>query len=84
MRFFFLLFMLDTDPIRYDTGVITVLPVADPGFPRGGGANSPGGSQHTILTNFLHEIERIWTPGGVRDAPPSPLRSATAYGFFSR
>ena len=27
-------------------------PVADPGFPRGGGANSPGGRQHTILPNF--------------------------------
>ena len=28
--------------------------VADPGFPRGGGANSPGGGgrQHTILPNF--------------------------------
>ena len=42
-------------------------PVADPGFPRGGGANSPGvgGCQHTILQNFtkkLHEIERIRTP----------------------
>ena len=45
--------------------------MADPGFPRGGGANSPGaGRQHTILPNFpqkLHEIERIWTPrGGAR------------------
>ena len=26
--------------------------MADPGFPRGGGANSPGGRQHTILLNF--------------------------------
>ena len=26
--------------------------VADPGFPRGGGANSPGGRQHTILPYF--------------------------------
>ena len=26
--------------------------VADPGFPRGEGANSPGGRQHTILSNF--------------------------------
>ena len=30
----------------------TKLAVADPGFPRGGGANSPGGRQHTILPNF--------------------------------
>ena len=29
------------------------LPVADPGFPRGGGAN-PTGGQHTILPNFPH------------------------------
>ena len=28
------------------------LPVADPGFSRGGGANSPGGRQHTILPKF--------------------------------
>ena len=29
------------------------IPVADPGFPRGGGANSPGvGRQHTILPKF--------------------------------
>ena len=41
--------------------------VTDPGFPRGGSANSPGGGrQHTILPKFpkkLHEIERIWTRG---------------------
>ena len=39
--------------------------VVDPGFPQGGGANSPGGHQHMNLPNFpkkLHEIERIWTP----------------------
>ena len=46
------------------------LAVADPGFPRGGGANLSGGRQHTILPKFpkkLHEIERIWTPeGGAR------------------
>ena len=41
--------------------------VADPGFPRGGGANSPGGAPTYDFANFsrkLHEIERIWTPGG--------------------
>ena len=44
--------------------------VADPGFPRGGGANS-------LTYNFpkisqkLHGIERIWTPGGDASlAPP--------------
>ena len=43
--------------------------VADPGFPRGGGANSPGGGGVPTydFANFpqkLHEIERIWTLGG--------------------
>ena len=41
--------------------------VADPGFPRGGGANSPGGAPTYDFVKFsqkLHEIERIWTPGG--------------------
>ena len=55
--------------------------VADPGFPRGGGANSPGGRQHTILPNFppkLHEIERIWTPRGGRASKILLCRSATA------
>ena len=35
---------------------------ADPAFPRGGGANSWGGTN--IQVAKLHEIERIWTPGG--------------------
>ena len=26
--------------------------VADPGFPQGGGTNSPGGRHHTILPKF--------------------------------
>ena len=46
--------------------------MADPGFPRGGDANSPRGRQHTILPNFpkkLHEIERIWTPRPLLDPP---------------
>ena len=58
----------------YDT------PVADPGFPRGGAANSPGGGPTYDFAKFsqkLNEIERIWTPGmGARPSPP--LRSATA------
>ena len=40
--------------------------VADPGFPRGGSANSPGGAPTYDFAKFsqkLHEIERIWTPG---------------------
>ena len=50
--------------------------VADPGFPRGGGANSRGTPTYDFakFSQKLHEIERIWTPGGV---PRAPLRSAT-------
>ena len=47
------------------------LTVADPGFPRGGGANSPGGAPTYDFAKFPqkpHEIERIWTPRG--DARP--------------
>ena len=44
--------------------------MADPGFPRGGGANSPGGAPtYDFAKNSpkLHEIERIWAPrGGAR------------------
>ena len=50
--------------------------MADPGFPRGGGTNSRGGRQHTILANFpkkLHEIERIWTQGGTHPSRPLSL-----------
>ena len=48
--------------------------MADPGFRRGGGANSPGGAPTYEFVDFsqkLHEIERIWTPrGGVRPLRP--------------
>ena len=45
--------------------------MADPGFPRGEGANSPGGGggatyDFAKISQKLHEIERIWTPGGTR------------------
>ena len=49
--------------------------VADPGFPQGGGANSPGGGEAPTydfakFSQKLHEIERIWTRGGPPlDAP---------------
>ena len=42
-------------------------PVADLGFPRGGGANSPGGAPTYDFAKFsqkLHEIERISAPRG--------------------
>ena len=43
-------------------------PVADPGFPRGGGAN-PKGAQTYYLANFsrkLHENKEILGRGGAR------------------
>ena len=55
--------------------------VADPGFPRGGGANPKGrGAPAYYLANFsrkLHENEEIWGQRGGR-VPRAPLRSATA------
>ena len=49
--------------------------VADPGFPRGGGANSPGeGRQHTILPYFPEnymKLKEFGPPGGAR-VPHSP------------
>ena len=39
--------------------------MADPGFFRGGGANSPRGAptyNFAKISQKLHEIERIWTP----------------------
>ena len=43
--------------------------VADPGFPRGGGANSPGGRQHMILPIFPEncmKLKEFGPPGGAR------------------
>ena len=48
-------------------------PVADPGFPRGGRANSPGGwggRQHTILLNFPQncmKLKEFGPRGGVQN-----------------
>ena len=53
--------------------------MADPEFPRGGGANSPGGRQHTISPNFPKnrmKLKEFRSPGGAR-VPRAPLRSAT-------
>ena len=48
--------------------------VVDPGFPRGGGANSWGGRQHTILPNFpknCMKLKEFGPPGGRMSlAPP--------------
>ena len=64
--------------------------VADPGFPRGGGANSRGrGGEPTYdfakFSKKLHEIERIWTPvggGGGRASKILLCRSATAKDVY--
>ena len=53
--------------------------VADPGFPRGGGANSPGGRQHTILPYFPKNCMKLkeFGPSGGACILRAPLRSAT-------
>ena len=60
--------------------------VADPGFPRGGGANSPGGAPTYDFAKFfqkLHEIERIWAPRGGGASLAPPLRSATVIYYLA-
>ena len=54
--------------------------VADPGFPRGGGANPKGEAPTNYLANFsrkLHENEEILGQMGGGRVPCAPLRSAT-------
>ena len=54
--------------------------VADPGFPRGGGANPQGGAPRYDFIKFsqkLHEIKENSAPRGGRASPVPPLRSAT-------
>ena len=58
------------------------LPVADPGFPRGGGANFPGGPQHMILPKFpknCMKLKEFGPQGGARCLCAPALRSATGY-----
>ena len=62
--------------------------MADPGFPQGGGTNSPGGGGANIricqFSQKLHEIERIWTRGGGASLAPRldpPL--ITVFNLFS-
>ena len=51
--------------------------VVDPGFPRGGGTNSNSPTyDFAKISQKLHEIERIWAPGGMGGlslAPPLDL-----------
>ena len=44
--------------------------VADPGFPRGGGANFPGGCQHMILPNFIKNCMKLKEFGPPEGAHP--------------
>ena len=55
------------------------LAVANPGFPRGGSANLPGGRQHKILPNFPRNCMELkeFGPGG-RGAP-TPLDPPIPY-----
>ena len=56
--------------------------IKDQGFPRGGGANSWGGRQHTILLNFPKNCMKLKEFGPRGGVPRAPLRSATAYLFW--
>ena len=63
-------------------GLFILLSVADLGFPRRGGANSPGEAptyDFAKISQKLHEIERIWTPRGGRASKILLCRSATGY-----
>ena len=55
--------------------------VEDPGFPRGGGANSPGGRQHTILPNLSKTCMKMKEFGPQGRVPRDPLRSTTDNGI---
>ena len=59
---------------------MVLLAVADPEFPKGGGANPKGGAPTYYLANFsrkLHENEEILGQSGGREGRAPPLRSAT-------
>ena len=68
--------------------LLLCLTVADPGFPRGGGANPGGGAPTYYLVNFsqkLHENEEILGQrGGASLAPPldPPLPECNFLGNF--
>ena len=54
-------------PILDRDDCVVVKAVADLGFPQGGGANSPGGRQHTILPIFPEncmKLKEFGPPGG--------------------
>ena len=64
----------------FPVGGVPTYSVADPGFHRGGGANSPGVASTYDFAKFsqkLHEIERIWAPPGGSLAPPTSATDTT-------
>ena len=70
--------MYTRDPREFtDIAYLCGLPVADLGFPRGGGANPKGGAPTYYLANFswqLHENEEILGQRGRRvSLAPPPL-----------
>ena len=60
------------------------IPVADPGFPRGEGANSRGGRQHTILPNFSKTACNWKNLDRGACVPRTPLKSATEFHLLAR
>ena len=63
------------------------MPVAGPGFPRGGGANSSGGAATDDFANFPKNCMKLkeFGPragGGGAHVPRAPLRSATECNLF--
>ena len=58
--------------------------MADPGIPRGGGANTPGEAtkyEFAIFSQKLHEIERIWAPREGAGIPHAPLDPPLFHSF---
>ena len=65
----------DLGPSPCNVNMYSYEPVVDPGFPRGGRANSPGEAPTHNFAKFppkLHEIERIWLPCEASLPPPHP------------
>ena len=65
--------------------LIVMMSVADPGFPRGGGANPKGGGRQPIISPIFPEncmkMKKFWARGG-REGRAPPLRSATGCAYF--
>ena len=64
--------------VRWAGIALRVIPVADPGFPRGGGANHQGGEVNLIFGQKFPENAwkwKNWDPegGGARPQRPPPL-----------